>query len=72
MLDIKLIREHPEIVRQNLKKRGDAEKLQMLDDLINHDREWRKLLTKANELRHERRKTTNEIAVLKNAKTIKL
>ena len=65
MLDIKLIREHPEIVRQNLKKRRDAEKLQMLEDLIKHDREWRHLLTKANELRHERRKITNEIASLK-------
>ncbi|MCK4476952.1 serine--tRNA ligase [Candidatus Bathyarchaeota archaeon] len=65
MLDIKLIREHPEIVRQNLKKRHDAEKLQMLEDLIKHDREWRHLLTKANELRHERRKITNEIASLK-------
>lgn len=67
MLDIKLIREQPEIVRQNLKKRGDAEKLLMLDDLINYDRGWRRLLTKANELRHERRKTTNEIAALKKA-----
>jgi len=67
LLDIKLIREHPEIVRQNLKKRGDAEKLQMLDDLINHDREWRRLLTKANELRHERRKVTNEIGAWKKA-----
>lgn len=65
MLDIKLIREHPEIVRQNLKMRGDAEKLQMLVELIEHDQEWRQLLTRANELRHERRKVTNEIAALK-------
>jgi len=67
LLDIKLIREHPEIVRQNLKKRRDAEKLRMLEDLIKHDRKWRHLLTKANELRHERRKITNEIASLKKA-----
>jgi len=65
LLDIKLIREHPEIVRQNLKKRRDAEKLQMLEDLIKHDHEWRHLLTRANKLRHERRKITNEIASLK-------
>jgi seryl-tRNA synthetase len=67
LLDIKLIREKPEIVRQNLEKRGDPEKLHMLDELINHDCEWRQLLTKTNELRHERRKVTNEIAALKKA-----
>ncbi len=54
-------------MRQNLKKRGNPEKLKMLDSLINHDQEWRKLLTKVNELRHERRRVTNEIAALKKA-----
>lgn len=67
MLDIKLIRESPDIVRRNLKKRGDTEKIRMLDELINHDLNWRRLLTKANELRHERRKITKEIAALKKA-----
>lgn len=67
MLDIKLIREKPQVVRQNLSRRGDAEKLLMLDELIKHDREWRRLLTKNNELRHERREITKKIAVLKKA-----
>jgi len=65
MLDIKLIRESPEIVRKNLEKRGDPEKLKLLDDLIRLDREWRQLLTKVNELRHRRRIVTEEIAKLK-------
>jgi len=65
MLDIKLIREHPEVVRKNLEKRGDLGKLKMLDDLIRYDREWRQLLTKTNELRHRRRIVTEEIAKLK-------
>ena len=65
MLDIKLIREKPEYVRENLKRRGDPEKLEMLDSLIKWDREWRRNLTELNELRHERRKITNEIAQLK-------
>jgi len=65
MLDIKLIREHPDIVRENLKKRGDPEKLKMLEDLIAHDKEWRQLLTKVNELRHKRRLVTTEIAEFK-------
>jgi seryl-tRNA synthetase len=67
MLDIKLIRENPDIVRNNLKRRGDPERLQMLDELISHDLEWRRLLGKANDLRHERRETTNEVATLKKA-----
>jgi len=60
-----LIREHPEVVRSNLAKRGDAEKLRMLDDLIRFDGEWRQLLTRVNELRHKRRMVTEEIARLK-------
>jgi len=47
MLDIKLIREKPDYVRENLKRRGDPEKLEMLDRLIECDREWRKNLTRA-------------------------
>jgi seryl-tRNA synthetase len=65
MLDIKLIREHPEIVRSNLEKRGDTAKLKMLDDLIQFDVEWRQLLTRANELRRRRNIVTEEIARLK-------
>jgi len=65
MLDIRLIREHPEIVRENLEKRGDPEKLRLLDDLIRLDKEWRQLLTRVNELRHRRRMVTEEIAKLK-------
>ncbi len=65
MLDIKLVRENPELVRRNLEKRGDHEKLKLLDDLIALDREWRQFLTKVNELRHQRRIVTEEIAKLK-------
>jgi seryl-tRNA synthetase len=65
MLDIRLIREHPEIVRKDLKKRGDLEKLRMLDNLIEYDKQWRKLLTEVNEMRHRRKVVTTEIASLK-------
>jgi seryl-tRNA synthetase len=65
MLDIKLVRENPELVRNNLMKRGDPEIVEMLDKLIEYDREWRQTLTKLNELRHERRQVTIEIAALK-------
>jgi seryl-tRNA synthetase len=65
MLDIKLIRENPELVRNNLMKRGDPENQRMLDELIDYDRKWRQNLTRLNELRHERRVITAEIATLK-------
>lgn len=65
MLDIQLIRENPEIVRNNLVKRGDHEKLEMLEDLIACDKKWRQFLTRLNELRHQRKVATTEIAELK-------
>ena len=65
MLGIKLIREQPEVVRENLKKRRATEKLKMLEDLIEYDKEWRRLLTEANKLRHKRKLITTEIASLK-------
>ena len=65
MLDIKLIRENPELVRNNLMKRGNPENQKMLDELIGYDRKWRQYLTRLNELRHERRLVTAEIASLK-------
>lgn len=67
MLDIKLIREDPEAVRENLERRGDIKNLQMLEDLIEYDRQWRRLLNQSNELRHERRETTNKIASMKKS-----
>jgi len=65
MLDIKLIRDNSDLVRNNLMKRGDPENLKMLDELIDSDRKWRQFLTKLNELRHQRRLITTEIAALK-------
>lgn len=67
MLDIKLIRENPEFVKSNLMKRGNPENSKMLDDLIAIDEKWRRNLTKLNELRHERKLITAEIAALKKA-----
>ena len=67
MLDIKLIRECPELVKNNLAKRGNPECIQMLEDLITVDKEWRLNLTKLNEMRHHRKQVTIEIAKLKKA-----
>jgi seryl-tRNA synthetase len=65
MLDIKLIRENPELVKANLSRRGNPETLQMLDELITLDKEWRLNNTRLNEMRHDRKLITVEIAKLK-------
>jgi len=65
MLDIKLIRENPEFIKNNLMKRGNPENRKMLDELVDLDRDWRQNLTKLNDLRHERKLLTSEIAALK-------
>ncbi len=61
MLDIKFIRENPDIVRKDLKKRKDEEKLKMLDDLLKKDEKYRKLLVEEQELRHKRNEITSKI-----------
>jgi len=65
MLDIKLIRENPAIIEDNLKKRGDAEKLKLLNDLINDDKKYREVLKKVEDLKHKRNVLSQEIAKLK-------
>ncbi len=65
MLDIKLIRENPDLVKNNLAKRGDPDNLKKLDALIRCDKKWRLCLTELNRLRHTRRKTTSQIANIK-------
>jgi seryl-tRNA synthetase len=67
MLDIKLIRENPELVKANLAKRGNPDVLGMVEELITVDKAWRLNLTKLNELRHDRKLVTIEIAKLKKA-----
>jgi seryl-tRNA synthetase len=62
MLDINLIREHPEVVRRDLEKRGEVEKLRLLEDVLRWDREWREAYAKVNELRHRRNLLSKEVA----------
>jgi seryl-tRNA synthetase len=67
MLDIKLIREKPELVRKDLEKRGDRKKLEWLKDLIKYDKEWRENLQAMEGLKRERNILTDKIASLKKA-----
>jgi seryl-tRNA synthetase len=61
MLDIKLIREKPEEVRENIARRQDPEKLELLDRVIETDLRWRELTRRVNELRRRRNVVSSEI-----------
>ncbi|MFQ5839033.1 MAG: serine--tRNA ligase [Thermoplasmata archaeon] len=62
MLDIHLIRETPEVVRKDLEKRGDPERLSLLEDLLQWDRKWREAYAEVNELRRRRNVLSKEVA----------
>jgi seryl-tRNA synthetase len=67
MLDIKLIRESPDLVRANLDRRQDPENLELLDRVIEIDTQWRKLVARVNDLRRRRNEISSEIGhVIKN------
>ena len=68
MLYIKLIRENPKIVEENLKKRGDEEKLKLLKALIESDKKYRNELQELEKLKHDRNIISDQIAKLKKEK----
>jgi len=65
MLDIKFVREYPEVVRKDLEKRNDKEKLEWIDDLLKKDVEYRKSLQENQQMRQSRNTITEEINKLR-------
>jgi len=61
MLDIKFIRENPKLVKENIKKKFQNEKLKKVDELLEKDKKYRELLQKSEKLRAERNKLTSDI-----------
>ena len=72
MIDIKLIRENPKLVKDNIKKKFQKEKLPLVDRVRELDGEWRKLRYKADGLRSQRNKISEEINRAKKQKKIYL
>ncbi|MBE6728916.1 MAG: serine--tRNA ligase [Ruminococcaceae bacterium] len=64
MLDIKFVRENPEIVKENIRKKFKEHKLALVDEVIRLDEEKRSAQTTANELRALRNKVSKEIGAL--------
>lgn len=61
MLDIKFLRENPEAVKENIRKKFQDEKLKLVDEVIEIDREFRASKNKGDALRADRNRISKEI-----------
>ena len=68
MIDIKLIRENPEVVKENIKRKFQNDKLPLVDKVRKLDEQWRKNKLEADNLRAERNKISKEISEAKKSK----
>ena len=67
MLDMKFVRENKEIIKENIKKKFQDEKLLLVDKVIELDEELRKIKVKGDNLRGQRNLISDEIGIhLKN------
>ena len=64
MLDIKFVRENPELVKENIKKKFQDEKLVLVDEVIELDQKLRDVKTEGDNLRAKRNKTSKQIGAL--------
>lgn len=64
MLDIKFVRENPEIVKENIRKKFQDHKLALVDEVIALDTERRETIARADELRANRNKLSKQIGAL--------
>ena len=64
MLDIRFVRENPEAVRENIRKKFQDSKLHLVDEVLELDRELRQVKTEADELRSKRNSLSKQIGML--------
>ncbi|HPD76386.1 MAG TPA: serine--tRNA ligase, partial [Methanoregulaceae archaeon] len=67
MLDIRFVRAHPEIVKADLAKRNDTEKIAWVDELLGKDARSRELKVATDTLRKRRNEIGKEINALKKS-----
>ncbi|MGA2198998.1 MAG: aminoacyl--tRNA ligase-related protein, partial [Nitrososphaerales archaeon] len=67
MLDVKLVRETPDVIRHDLRRRGWDDKLPLVDEAIALDREWRLIKKEVDDMRHRQNQLTAEVAALKKS-----
>ena len=64
MIDIKLLRENPDLVKENIKKKFQDDKLKLVDEVLDLDEKLRSFKTEGDNLRSQRNKTSKEIGAL--------
>ena len=64
MLDLKFVRENPDIVKQNIKNKFQDQKLPLVDEVIALDAERRAAQQEADQLRSEKNKISKQIGAL--------
>ena len=64
MLDLKFVRENPEVVKQNIRNKFQDEKLPLVDEVIELDAQRRATQQEADDLRSNRKKISKQIGAL--------
>ena len=67
MIDIKLIRENPELVKENIRKKFQNQKLVLVDEVLELDKKNREAKLNGDNLRSDRKKTSEQIGQLMKA-----
>ena len=70
MLDIKFVRENPDLVKENIKKKFEDHKLHLVDEVIDLDKKIREKIQLGSELRAKRNSLSQEIGKLMREKNI--
>ncbi len=64
MIDIKFLRENPDLVKENIKKKFQDEKLPLVDEVIELDKQRRDIQAEADQIRADKNKISKEIGAL--------
>ena len=64
MIDIKFLRENPDLVKENIKKKFQDHKLVLVDEILDLDKKHRDVKLKGDELRMKRNSLSSEIGIL--------
>jgi seryl-tRNA synthetase len=67
MLDVRFIRENPQVVKDNIRRKGQDHKLPMVDEFLEKDKELRDIRGRVDALRAERNRLSEEVNRLKKA-----
>lgn len=67
MIDIKIVRENPDLVKQNIRNKGQDHKLKIVDHVKKLDEDWRALKAEADALRNQRNTVSKQINEVKKA-----